>query len=354
MVKHKSQRPLFDLLRKERQEGQGDAGAKPAPGQPPGARPVIRAIGPTATTGKPRPIGSPAAPVGTPRPVSRPTAAPVGTPRPISQPRAAPAAPPAPAVPAAQPQRRVLAETRPVIRPAQPPPASAETAKRGEAGLGLAAILGKPVVLTYSHLAIALVGVICLCVIVFVIASRFFGPGETLPVTEKHPTFPEVQAGGVTPNLVAPGPTRPAPVAPSPGPRPVGPAPGPRSVAPDKAVTPLPMPRPAGPEKVVGPEPAPVPAPAAPSGPRFRVRIAQLPVSQPNIIDRMREFLSQKGVETELETHSGYYILYGRDRFPDKKKSDEVAGQINKHLTAFEKQTRIPTSNDAYSVQTKE
>jgi hypothetical protein len=260
-----------------------------------------------------------------------------------------------------------------VIRPAQPPPASAETAKRGEAGLGLAAVLGKPVVLTYSHLAIALVGVICLCVIVFVIASRFFGPGETLPVTEKHPTFPEVQAGGVTPNLVAPSPVRPAPVAPSarppvpapgpvrpggavpsPSPRPVGPAPGPRSVAPDKAVTPLPMPRPAGPEKVVGPEPAPVPAPAAPSGPRFRVRIAQLPVSQPNIIDRMREFLSQKGIETELETHSGYYILYGRDRFPDKKKSDEVAGQINKHLTAFEKQTRIPTSNDAYSIQTKE
>jgi hypothetical protein len=268
--------------------------------------------------------------------------------------------------PAAQPQRRVLAQTRPVIRPAQPPAASAETAKRVAPGLGLAAILGKPVVLTYSHLAIALVAIICLCVIVFVVGSRFFGPGETLPVTERRPTFPEVQAGGVTPNLVAPGPVRPAPVAPSPGPgsvrpggvvpppspRPVGPVPAPRPVTPEKAVTPMPMPRPVAPEKAVGPEPAP--APPAPSGPQFRVRIARLPVSQPNTIDRMREFLSQKGVETELETHTGYYILYARDRFPDKKRSDDAAGQINKYLAAFEKQTRIPTSNDAYSIQTKE
>jgi outer membrane biosynthesis protein TonB len=281
----------------------------------------------------------------------------------------------------------VLSPTRPVIRPSQPPAASVEAPKRQGAGLGLAAVLGKPVVLTYSHLAIALVAIICLCAIVFVIGSRLFGPGgEVLPVTEKHPTFQDVQSGKVTPNLVAPGPARNAPLAPAPAPGPVGPgtvtpvppwrpaAPAPvqrpgvagksPAAGPEKAVTPLPMPRPVAPEKVVGPEPtpapapvpapAPAPAPPAPSGPQFRVRIALLPVAQPNIIDRMREFLSQKGVETELETHGGNYILYSRDRFPDKKKSDEAAAQINKYLAAFEKQTRIPTSNDAYSTQSKE
>jgi hypothetical protein len=218
----------------------------------------------------------------------------------------------------------------------------------------------------FSYLLLGALAVACLVALAFAIGMRY-GP-ERLPATEKHPTFNEIHSGGVAPGLVAPGPSQPAPAGgPAPSPRPGGTAPAPRpgGVAPApgpaaKSPAPAPRPasgappggaaetpRPAGPEKPVVTE--------TPTGPQFRVRIARLGVSQPDAIDKMRTFLSQKGIETELDTRAGYYVLYSRDRFPDKRKSDECAAQINKQLDAFEKATRIPTSKDAYSIQvTKE
>jgi formylglycine-generating enzyme required for sulfatase activity len=132
--------------------------------------------------------------------------------------------------------------------------------------------------------------------------------------------------------------------------------PRPPEMPPEPTPAPEPAKKPVEPsKKVIEPRksveiPPEPPKPAPPSGPQFRVRIARLPVSQPNIIDSMREFLSQNGIETELETHSGYYILYGQERFPDKKKADDTAMQVNKQLAAFEKKTRVPMGANAYSM----
>jgi hypothetical protein len=97
------------------------------------------------------------------------------------------------------------------------------------------------------------------------------------------------------------------------------------------------------------------PAPPVRRGPQFRVRIARWSVSQPEVTARLQTYLAQQGIETELETRSGVCVLYGKTRFTDRKESDALAAKINEQLEAFEKQTRIPTSKDAYSIQaTKE
>jgi len=85
------------------------------------------------------------------------------------------------------------------------------------------------------------------------------------------------------------------------------------------------------------------------------VRILQLSVSQSHAVDQLRDYLAARGVETDLEARGGNYILFSRERFPDMRKSDEAVAQINKFLAAFEKEKRISTSKDAYSVKmTKE
>jgi hypothetical protein len=291
MAKHKSQQALFDLLRKDL-----------PPGQAPTA-PVIRRTAATAPAA--------AAP---PRPAERP-------------------------------------RPEPLVRSALAPSAAAH-----------APLLVRQVSVPVLHLLLAVIAVACLVAIAFVVGTRY-GP-ERLPATEKRPTFGETQTGGITPGLVAPSPAQPAAPAgvgpqhpsgkaPRPAPAPLPPAkPGP-APKPGSAPKPAPVERPGG--TAVGPGRPVVTETPAPAGPQYRVRIARLAVSQPDAIDKMRAFLSQKGIETELDTRGGFYILYSSDRFPDKKKSDELAAQINKQLEAFEKSTRIPTSRDAYSIQiTKE
>ena len=72
-------------------------------------------------------------------------------------------------------------------------------------------------------------------------------------------------------------------------------------------------------------------------------------------MDQLRDYLAKRGVETDLEARGGNYILFSRERFPDLRKSDDAVAQIRKSLGAFEKEFRIPTSKDAYSVKmTKE
>jgi hypothetical protein len=219
-----------------------------------------------------------------------------------------------------------------------------------------APLLAQQVSVPVLHLLLAVIAVACLVVIAFVVGTRY-GP-ERLPATDKRPTFGEIQTGGVAPGLVAPGPAQPA------APAGVGPQP-PSGKAPRPAPAPAPpvkggpAPRPAPVERpgdtAVGPGRPVVTETPAPAVPQYRVRIARLAVSQPDAIDKMRAFLSQKGIETELDSRGGFYILYSSDRFPDKKKSDALAAEINKQLEAFEKSTRIPTSRDAYSIQiTKE
>ena len=292
MAKHKAQRALFDLLR-------GESSEQPAQAAAPKAAPVIR------RTPAPGETAAPAAPISK-----------------------------AFAVSAAEAARReaVAAKSPPPVAAKAPPPVAAKPAAPAPARPQAPRPVGR-VSVTYNQLVLAGVAAICLCAIAFAIGLRAGSSPEALPRTEKHPTFGEVQGSGVTPGLVPQRPpgreiTRP--------PAPVAPA-GAGEAA-----------RPGGAKRPVAIE---TPSPA--SATEFRVRIARLSVSQPDAIDKLRTFLSQKGVETDLETRGGFYMLYSRERFPDKKKSDELAAQIKKQLEAFEKQTKIPTATDAYSVEVK-
>ncbi len=295
MAKHKSQRALFELLSSQRgrEKGGPDVGAPP--------RPAIQ--------------NEPPAPV-----------------RPVQMPR--------------------TEEPAPIIRR----PVLAAMPTMGGVSIG-------GVQLTAYHLIIAGVVLVCLCVLFYLLGARFGGT-ESLPVTEKHPTMDEIRATGVTPGLVKPPP---APVAKAKGPTkgPDLPAPAIGDVLPP---TDMGLGGEIETEPPVGdvpPGPAPgagkaakaaisAKTPAAPAGPQFRVRIARVDVSKTSVIDELRAYLSTCGVETELVTRAGVHVLYSAAQFGDKAKSDELAAQINKHLGAYEKQTKRPTSKDAYTVQTKE
>ena len=279
MAKHKGQQALFDLLRKDRSEGQAEA--KPAP--------VIRR--------------TPAPPPPAPRPIAAP--------RPVE---------------AARPEQ---ARVSPKLYSGQYP----------------APFLLRQVSVPVSWLLIGVIAVGCLLVIAFVVGQGY-GP-ERLPNVPKHPTMSEIRDGPVTPGLVSKGPALPGGV-------PAGAHPGGAKDAPKAPVAP----RPTAPEKAAPPgavRPGGAEKPAVtetPGAPQFRVRIAQVAVSQPDTIDKMRGFLLQKDIETDLEPSRGFYVLYSRDKLPNKKAADELAVKINKQLEAFEKATKIPTSKTAYVTQT--
>ena len=200
-----------------------------------------------------------------------------------------------------------------------------------------AAIIIGGVRLSWPYLVVAGVLIVCGCWLCYLLGQRLAGDG--LPVTQKHPTMKEIQGIGPMPGLVRPGPKPPA----------LG------RVVPRKSDETTPAPRP-GPRPLVGgraePGGAKKPPPVA-AGPEFRVRIARLDVSKPDTIDLLRAFLAKSGIQTELETRSGFHVLYSSDYFSDKTASDALALQINKSLGAFEKETRRPTSKDAYTVQVK-
>jgi len=192
-----------------------------------------------------------------------------------------------------------------------------------------AAVIVGGVRLTWPYLLIAAVVLVCLCYLFYVLGTRQGGDG--LPVTEKHPTMEAIQGTEPVPGLVGPGAKRPklgTKVPPKPAPT----KPGPRAE---------------------GPQPPGGQAPPAPTGPQYRVRIARIDVAQPGAIDDLRAFLARGGIQTELVTRGGYHVLYSRQRFADKTESDTLALQVNEALEAFEKETRRPTSKDAYTVQMK-
>jgi hypothetical protein len=279
---------LFDLLRKDRSEGQ--AGAKPAP-------------------------------------VIRRTPAPAAPPRPIEAPRP---------VEAARPER---ARVSPKLYSGEFP----------------APFLLRQVSVPVSWLLIGVIAVGCLLVIAFVVGQGY-GP-ERLPNVPKDPTMRKLLEGPVTPGLVPKGPSLPGGV--PAGAHPGGAKDAPKAASAERPSAPPPAaPRPTVAEKAAPPaavRPGSAEKPAmteTPGAPQFRVRIAQLAVSQPDAIDKMRGFLLQKDIETDLETSRGFYVLYSRDRLADKKKADELAAKINKQLEAFEKTTKIPTSKTAYVTQT--
>jgi hypothetical protein len=201
------------------------------------------------------------------------------------------------------------------------------------------------VIITYGQLAIAGVVVVCLAGLAFMGGMRVATPPEPrLPQTEKEPSFKTVQGGPTTPDLVrtpANEPTGYHPVVPEP-PRP-----------PEKMAGAVPPPKPGPAEKAPGPQKAPVTTETPTAGPQWHVQIQQFPVSESRAADTLIAYLSTKGVETDLVQSGGGFVLFSHDRFSDRKKSDEAAAQIKKHLAAFEKEKHIGVAKDAFSVQVK-
>jgi hypothetical protein len=85
---------------------------------------------------------------------------------------------------------------------------------------------------------------------------------------------------------------------------------------------------------------------------KFRVRIARLEVSRSEYTDQLRTLLASRGVETDLATRGGYFILYSRERFV--KMDDEKATAFEKKVVAalkeFEQKTGWPAATNPYFV----
>jgi hypothetical protein len=188
------------------------------------------------------------------------------------------------------------------------------------------------VTLTYYQLAVAVMAAVLVCAIALVIGMYLRGGGEpALPPTQPKPTIEDIQRGPVTEGLVKPGPDDTA----------VGGPEHPTEAAP-------------GPSGVRAEEPRPPVQPPAPgeAGGRYRLRIARLETTRATYTDRLRQYLAQNAVGTDLVARRGYQFLYGTARF--EKESDEKAEAYKKKVVAllktFEQQTNWQTATDVYFV----
>ena len=235
--------------------------------------------------------------------------------------------------------REAGAETPPARPPGRAEPTPTEPPRRAAPTVvtrkAVVAVGG--VRLSAYHLVIAGVLIACLCYVFYLLGAEFGQPDDGLPEVPAEPTMEDIQNQPAEGTLVEPEPTRPA----------LGRRIEPES-EPEPQTEPQTEPEPTGPQ----PEPEPEPEPE-PTGPQYRVRVARLDVSRPDAIDALRAYLARSGIETDLTTRRGYHVIYSRRRFTDKTEADQLADQVNKALAAFEAETGVPTSKDAYTVQIK-
>jgi hypothetical protein len=230
------------------------------------------------------------------------------------------------------------AKPAPVVQPAAAPrmvkPApAAEARPQPTAGASPAGLLASGrVTLTYYQVAVAVMAAVLVCAVVLV-AGMYFGRGgePPLPPTEPKPTIEDIQKQPVTPGLVKPGPDDTA----------VGGAEHPAEAVPGPSGGRAEEPRP----------PVQPPAPGEAAG-RYRLRIARLETTRATYTDRLRQYLAQNGVGTDLVARRGYQFLYGTARF--EKESDEKTEAYKKKVVAllkvFEQQTNWQTATDVYFV----
>ena len=85
---------------------------------------------------------------------------------------------------------------------------------------------------------------------------------------------------------------------------------------------------------------------------KFRLRIARLEVSRSEYTDQLRTLLASRGVETDLATRGGYFILYGRERFVkmDDEKATAFEKKVVEALKEFEQKTGWPAATNPYFV----
>ncbi len=306
MAKHKPQRALFEILAKERAQER-----RPTEGGP---GPVIRRMG---STPEPTPGLHPAPPAQTAR--------------------------------AQQVGRLNVNGT------------AAQTA-RGRPGdrLNVEGVERRGAKYVYVWVALAAGGVVGLCLLLWVVVMWLSGPA--LPSVAERPTMEEVGEGPAEEGLVAPAAPAPAP-APSPGPAPgevggeqgtlpfgsrlnvEGEQPAPGEVGGEQGALPF-----GSRLNVEGEQPAPAPAPAAEG--KYRLRIARLEVSRSEYTDQLRTLLAERGVETELEARSGYFVLYSQARFASLDADDAKAflGKVEAVQKEFERKTGWPATTNPYFV----
>jgi hypothetical protein len=99
-------------------------------------------------------------------------------------------------------------------------------------------------------------------------------------------------------------------------------------------------------------EPGGEPAPAAAAEGKFRLRIARLEVSRSEYTDQLRTLLASRGVETDLATRGGYFVLYSRERFVkmDDEKATAFEKKVVEALKEFEQKTGWPAATNPYFV----
>jgi len=85
---------------------------------------------------------------------------------------------------------------------------------------------------------------------------------------------------------------------------------------------------------------------------KFRLRIARLEVSRSEYTDQLRTLLASRGVETDLATRGGYFILYSRERFvkTDDEKATAFEKKVVEALKEFEQKTGWPAATNPYFV----
>jgi hypothetical protein len=83
-----------------------------------------------------------------------------------------------------------------------------------------------------------------------------------------------------------------------------------------------------------------------------RLRIARLEVSRSEYTDQLRTLLASRGVETDLATRGGYFILYSRERFVkmDDEKATAFEKKVVEALKEFEQKTGWPAATNPYFV----
>jgi len=180
--------------------------------------------------------------------------------------------------------------------------------------------------LTVYWIVVAAAAVACLCALFYLWGTR--SRREPVPPNvEPRPTMEEVGKGPTEAGLVAPAP--------------LAPAPSPSEVGGEHGAAPAPAP---GPSEVGGEH-------GAAEG-KFRLRIARLEVSRSEYTDQLRTLLASRGVETDLATRGGYFILYSRERFVkmDDEKATAFEKKVVEALKEFEQKTGWPAATNPYFV----
>ena len=241
----------------------------------------------------------------------------------------------------AQTRQQAEAKPGPIVRRyggeeggGRPPPAPARPA--GAVG-GPSSAAPIRVSLTAYWIVVAAAAVACLCVLFYLWGTR--SRREPVPPTvEPRPTMEEVGKGPTEAGLVAP-----APLAPAPSPREPG---GEGRALPFGSRLTVEGERPAP------SEPGGEQAPAGAAEGKFRLRIARLEVSRSEYTDQLRTLLASRGVETDLATRGGYFILYGRERFVkmDDEKATAFEKKVVEALKEFERKTGWPAATNPYFV----